>query len=76
MFRDSVCEFCKHFQKPAVGKYPTCAAFPLEIPIEITRGLDNHMTPFEGDHGIMYEVSAEAKKLGFDMRKEYAPQAA
>lgn len=44
------CMFCKHYNR---GK---CAAFPRWIPLEIMRGEVEHLTPYEGDHGIQFEL--------------------
>ena len=33
---------------------PACRAFPGGIPWAIWDGLDNHTTPHEGDHGILF----------------------
>ncbi|MFO7776003.1 MAG: hypothetical protein R6W89_09420 [Candidatus Hydrogenedentota bacterium] len=32
-----------------------CKAFPDGIPHEIAYGDNEHLTPFPGDHGILYE---------------------
>ena len=44
------CLFCKHYNRAK------CAAFPEWIPKEIMRGEVEHLTPYEGDHGIQFEL--------------------
>ena len=45
------CEYCKHFERGC-----KCAAFPKLIPAEILSGEVEHLTPYEGDHGIQFEL--------------------
>lgn len=35
-----------------------CVAFPKGIPLPILRAEHDHMTPYEGDHGVLYEKKA------------------
>jgi hypothetical protein len=54
---------CKHFigaynpSEPFEEKYEVviCKAFPLGIPDDIANGKNKHLTPVEGDRGIVYE---------------------
>jgi hypothetical protein len=61
---------CKHFRgwksaqggddwnSPNVnreGEVPFCTAFPNGIPVDITTGIELHLTPVVGDNGIQYE---------------------
>jgi hypothetical protein len=50
-----VCSYCRHLN--VVGER-CCAAYPEAgaIPMAIWLGEDNHTTPHEGDHGVMFEV--------------------
>lgn len=47
-----ICTFCGHF-KPE--NWRRCAAFPDSIPDEIWNGVNDHTTPYPGDHGIRFE---------------------
>jgi hypothetical protein len=71
MFRDNVCATCRHYRgmQKGSGKMPTCTAFPDGVPLDILRGIEDHMNPLEGDNGIQYEASDHAIKHGFDMRE-------
>ena len=50
-----VCVYCRHLRRDIRGEY--CGAFPESesIPLEIWMGVNNHRTPFPGDHGIQFE---------------------
>ena len=45
------CEYCNHFERGC-----KCAAFPKLIPSEILSGEVEHLTPYEGGHGIQFEL--------------------
>lgn len=59
MLRTIACAFCLHLHcKPReemLRNGYTCDAFPGGIPEEITRGRNQHMKPYPGDHGIQFE---------------------
>lgn len=48
------CRKCRHYMASEVGP---CPAFPGGIPEEILTGEFNHKIPFEGDHGIQFELA-------------------
>lgn len=52
------CLECKHLDLSQVrrGTRARCAAFPEGIPEEIALGMEKHLTPYPGDHGIQYEA--------------------
>lgn len=50
------CLYCKHY------KNGQCAAFPELIPAEILSGEVEHLTPYEGDHGIQFELDPTLSK--------------
>ena len=47
------CLYCKHFHVPGRGK---CSAFPNGIPGRFIIGDDEHVAPYEGDHGLQFEL--------------------
>ncbi len=58
------CFECKHL---FVGKdHPgmECPAFPEGIPSEIRKNRHDHRQPYPGDHGIRFEPSEAAIRLG------------
>jgi len=52
------CEVCKRLRKMGRNKFQgwTCDAFPVEIPILITRCKHDHREEYPGDNGIRFEV--------------------
>ena len=50
------CFYCKHFNKK---KHGTCTAFPRDIPAKIYLSEVEHLTPYEGDHGIQFELDPD-----------------
>ncbi|MGP0068808.1 MAG: hypothetical protein ACLQGP_35065 [Isosphaeraceae bacterium] len=58
------CYDCKHFFPVVRGKLTGCAAFPEGIPIEIRKNRHDHRQPYPGDHGIRFEPSESAIRLG------------
>jgi len=54
MVGEPICFDCKHSHNDG-----TCDAFPNGVPLEILSGAVNHFLPYEGDHGIQYEVEEE-----------------
>ena len=50
------CLYCKHFTKGL-----KCTAFPERIPSAIIRW-GEHLTPYEGDHGIQFEPDLTLSK--------------
>lgn len=49
------CIYCKHYNRETSG---TCRAFPEDIPAEFFLGEAEHVTPYEGDHGIQFELDS------------------
>lgn len=51
------CVLCKHMhvEKLLKGQGMTCAAFPDGVPQRIVQGMDQHQSPYPGDHGIQFE---------------------
>lgn len=47
------CIYCKHYNSKRPG---TCTAFPRDIPAKLSLGEAEHLTPYEGDHGIQFEL--------------------
>ena len=47
------CIYCKHYNSKRPG---TCTAFPRDIPAKFILGEAEHLTPYEGDHGIQFEL--------------------
>ena len=47
------CMYCKHYNRKRPG---TCAAFPRDIPAKFSLGEAEHLTPYDGDHGIQFEL--------------------
>ncbi len=58
------CFSCKHLVPHKSGELTHCAAFPVEIPIEIFKNLHDHRQPYPGDNGIRFEPSESAIRLG------------
>jgi hypothetical protein len=52
-----MCELCRHYQR----EKGTCTAFPGGVPGEIYHGDVDHRLPYDGDQGIRFELSEEAK---------------
>lgn len=48
----SQCATCEHIIEGL-----TCKAFPKGIPAAIWRGEHDHTTPFDGDHGVRYQLA-------------------
>ena len=58
------CFNCRHL---FVGKeHPgmACAAFPERIPDDIRKNRHDHRQPYPGDHGVRFEPSESAIRLG------------
>lgn len=53
----SDCATCAH--KYTTPYLPACDAFPYGIPEQLLSGELQHRTPFQNDHGIMYEPIKE-----------------
>ena len=49
----ALCGTCIHKH---VGQ-PNCDAFPRQIPMEFLSGAKQHLTPVEGDNGIVYKLN-------------------
>ena len=49
----SRCIYCKHYNLRDPG---TCDAFPRGIPAKFVWSEAEHLTPSEGDHGILFEL--------------------
>lgn len=49
------CMVCAHYDRARLGNF--CDAYPDEpgIPNEIIFGEVDHKTPYDGDHGIVFE---------------------
>ena len=47
------CIYCKHYNSKRPG---TCTAFPRDIPAKFSLGEAEHLTPYDGDHGIQFEL--------------------
>ena len=47
------CLYCKNYNSKDPG---TCSAFPEGIPCALLRGQVEHLAPYEGDHGILFEL--------------------
>jgi hypothetical protein len=58
------CFDCKHFFPVVRGKLTGCAAFPDAIPDDIRKNRHDHRQPYPGDHGIRFEPSESAIRLG------------
>lgn len=52
------CLGCKHADR-SLTDAPRCTAYPDGIPPEIWGGDVDHRMPYPGDHGIVYEGSAD-----------------
>jgi len=50
------CLMCRHFDRTEPDSYALrCKAFPQGIPMDIVQGEQEHVTPYPGDNGILYE---------------------
>jgi hypothetical protein len=59
------CFDCKHLFPFDRNKETGCAAFPdEEIPADIRKNRHDHRQPYPGDHGIRFEPSESAIRLG------------
>jgi hypothetical protein len=58
------CFDCKHFFRLKPGRETGCDAFPERIPDEIRKNRHDHRKPYPGDHGIRFEPSESAIRLG------------
>ena len=47
------CVYCKHYNRNDPG---TCRAFPQGIPGRFIIGTIEHLAPYNGDHGIQFEL--------------------
>ena len=50
------CIYCKHYNRRRPG---TCNAFPQDIPAKFSLGKAEHLTSYEGDHGIQFELDPD-----------------
>lgn len=62
------CMYCKHYNRKDPG---TCMAFPQGIPGRFIVGTIEHLTSYEGDHGIQFELDP---KLTADSLRNYKDQ--
>ena len=58
------CFDCKHLFLGKDNPGMKCSAFPDGIPIEIRKNRHDHRQPYQGDHGIRFEPSESAIRLG------------
>jgi hypothetical protein len=58
------CYNCKHFFPVVRGELTGYAAFPEEIPADIRKNRHDHRQSYPGDHGIRFEPSESAIRLG------------
>ncbi len=59
------CYNCKHLFPFDRTRERGCAAFPdQEIPADIRKNRHDHRQPYPGDHGIRFEPSESAIRLG------------
>ena len=58
------CFNCKHLARFRPGELTHCAAFPDEIPDDIRKNRHDHRQPYPGDHGVRFEPSESAIRLG------------
>lgn len=58
------CGDCKHCD-PQTWGISNCRAFPNGIPRAIMKGLHNHIHPYPGDNGILFEPEDEAAALAW-----------
>jgi len=54
------CLICKHYHLESEGV--SCDAFPESIPDEIVEGQVTHDRPYDGDHGLVFEMMSEHEK--------------
>ena len=47
------------------GEGMTCTAYPKGIPMVIQESVVDHRTPYEGDHGIVFEQSPDRAEPDF-----------
>lgn len=59
------CPDCTHFRWPGV-----CAAFPRGIPTPILNGDVDHMEPFPGDNGIVFEFAGEGEPIPVEVPED------
>jgi hypothetical protein len=59
-----VCSHCVHWRGTDASNWRTCSAFPDGIPAEIWNGLNPHVDPYPGDHGIQFEAVAAPEPVG------------
>jgi hypothetical protein len=57
----ALCIFCRHLKEGTI----CCAAFPEGIPDDILFALRDHREPYEGDHGIRFELKP-GEEAGFE----------
>lgn len=58
-----LCAQCQHITEPIELANPTCAAFPLGIPMEIQMGQFRHTEPFPDDNGIRFKPTLAEKEV-------------
>lgn len=51
------CLYCKHMDRETLlrGGPLRCTAYPDRVPGEIHEGVERHLDPYPGDHGIQFE---------------------
>lgn len=59
-----VCMSCTHWSIVEAVPFPKfhCDGFGEHIPAEIWSGKHDHKTPYEGDHGVRFELQVEPRK--------------
>ncbi len=70
--RNIPCITCIHhkgYKQIGKEKTPVCVAFPDGIPDPIRYGYNQHTEPYDGDNGIVFEVSPDFAHIYRKRRK-------